>query len=97
MYANAYPNATSSAIITLKPTAKRIVPTLECLPRNGRGRSSVENSPRRKPRAVFLYASAYPNATSSAIITLKPAAKRIVPTLECLPWDISGISSSTTT
>ena len=54
MYANAYPKATSSAIITLKPAAKRIVPTLECLPRNGRGRSSAESSPRRKPRAVFV-------------------------------------------
>ena len=39
----------------------------------------------------------YPSATSSAIMTLKPAAKAIVPILECFPCDISGISSSTTT
>ncbi len=40
---------------------------------------------------------AYPNATSSTIITLKPTAKKTVPMLECFPCDISGISSSTTT
>ena len=40
---------------------------------------------------------AYPSATSSVIMTLKPAAKKIVPMLECFPCDISGISSSTTT
>ena len=28
-----YPSATSSTIITLKPTAKNTVPTLECCPR----------------------------------------------------------------
>ena len=39
----------------------------------------------------------HPSATSSTIITLNPSAKQIVPTLECSPWDISGISSSTTT
>ena len=39
----------------------------------------------------------YPSATSSTIITLKPTAKNTVPTLECCPCDISGISSSTTT
>ena len=39
----------------------------------------------------------YPSATSSTIITLKPTAKNIVPTFECCPCDISGISSSTTT
>ena len=39
----------------------------------------------------------YPSATSSAIMMLKPTAKASVPRLECLPWDISGISSSTTT
>ena len=39
----------------------------------------------------------YPSATSSTIITLKPTAKNTVPTLECYPCDISGISSSTTT
>ena len=39
----------------------------------------------------------YPSATSSTIITLKPTAKNIVPTFECSPCDISGISSSTTT
>ena len=96
MYANAYPNATSSAIITLKPAAKRIVPTLECLPWNGREEAQPKTA-HGASRGCFLYANAYPNATSSAIITLKPTAKRIVPTLECLPWDISGISSSTTT
>ena len=40
---------------------------------------------------------AYPSATSSVIITLKPTAKNTVPRLECFPCDISGISSSTTT
>ena len=39
----------------------------------------------------------HPSATSSTIITLKPTAKNIVPTFECCPCDISGISSSTTT
>ena len=39
----------------------------------------------------------YPSATSSTIITLKPTAKNTVPTLECRPCDISGISASTTT
>ena len=39
----------------------------------------------------------HPSATSSTIITLKPTAKSIVPTFECCPCDISGISSSTTT
>ena len=33
----------------------------------------------------------YPSATSSVIITLKPAAKKIVPMLECRPCDISGV------
>ena len=41
--------------------------------------------------------SRHPSATSSTIITLKPTAKNTVPTLECCPCDISGISSSTTT
>ena len=41
--------------------------------------------------------SIYPNATSSIIITLNPAAKKIVPMLECFPAAISGINSSTTT
>ena len=39
----------------------------------------------------------YPSATSRIIITLKPAAKNTVPTSECSPADISGMSSSTTT
>ena len=43
------------------------------------------------------YLHAYPSATSSVIITLKPTAKNTVPRLECFPCDISGISSSTTT
>lgn len=46
--------------------------------------------------SVCLHIS-YPNATSSIIMTVNPAAKRSVPTLECAPSDISGISSSTTT
>ncbi len=41
--------------------------------------------------------SAYPRATSSIIMRLKPTAKKMVPMLECSPSDISGISSSTTT
>lgn len=39
----------------------------------------------------------HPNATSNAIISVKPTANISVPTLECSPSDISGISSSTTT
>ena len=35
----------------------------------------------------------HPSATSSAIITLNPNAKHSVPTLECCPWDISGIKT----
>ena len=50
---------------------------------------------RRRQR--LLHPRAYPSATSSVIITLKPTAKKTVPRLECFPWDISGISSSTTT
>ena len=46
---------------------------------------------------VMVRRSVYPSATSSAIMMLKPTAKASVPRLECLPWDISGISSSTTT
>lgn len=43
---------------------------------------------------IFL---SHPNATSSIIMMLKPSAKHTVPTSECRPFDISGISSSTTT
>ena len=50
---------------------------------------------RRRQR--LLHPRVYPSATSSVIITLKPTAKKTVPRLECFPWDISGISSSTTT
>lgn len=39
----------------------------------------------------------HPRATSSTIITLKPAAKASTPMWEWRPWDISGIISSTTT
>ena len=46
---------------------------------------------------VFKTPNRHPSATSSTIITLKPTAKNTVPTLECCPCDISGISSSTTT
>ena len=46
---------------------------------------------------IILYRPAarnlYPSATSSAIITLNPNAKHSVPTLECRPWDISGIKT----
>ena len=49
---------------------------------------------RRKRR---FYQDYYPNATSSAIIRLKPTANEITPIFECFPADISGISSSTTT
>ena len=38
-----------------------------------------------------------PSATSSAIIKVKPRENVNAPTSECSPWDISGISSSTTT
>ncbi len=37
------------------------------------------------------------SATSSAIMSVKPTAKNMTPVSECLPTDISGISSSTTT
>ena len=56
---------------------------------------SVESRCSRRQR--LLHPRAYPSATSSVIITLKPTAKKTVPRLECFPWDISGISSSTTT
>lgn len=48
---------------------------------------------------VFSYDGilSHPNATSNAIISVKPTANISVPTLECSPSDISGISSSTTT
>ena len=39
----------------------------------------------------------HPSTTSSTIITLKSTTKNTVPTLECCPCDIFGISSSTTT
>ena len=39
----------------------------------------------------------YPSATSSAIISVNPAANIKTPMFECSPSDISGISSSTTT
>ncbi len=55
----------------------------------------VESRCNRRQR--LLHPRAYPSATSSVIITLKPTAKKTVPRLECFPWDISGISSSTTT
>ena len=48
-------------------------------------------------RKALRFFVCQPNDTSKTIITLKPAAKNRVPTLECFPWDISGISSSTTT
>lgn len=53
--------------------------------------------PKKVLPAVFLSTESHPSATSSTIITLKPTAKNSVPILECLPSDISGISSSTTT
>ena len=49
----------------------------------------------KKPAPSMV--AAYPKATSSVIMMLKPTAKKIVPMLECRPCDISGISSSTTT
>ncbi len=52
---------------------------------------------RFRKRFAFKTPNRHPSATSSTIITLKPAAKNTVPTLECCPCDISGISSSTTT
>ena len=57
---------------------------------------SVESRCSRR-RQRLLHPRVYPSATSSVIITLKPTAKKTVPRLECFPWDISGISSSTTT
>lgn len=39
----------------------------------------------------------YPRTTSSVIIIENPTANAIVPMFECLPSDISGISSSITT
>ena len=46
---------------------------------------------------VKLTKNFYPRDTSSIIIRLNPTAKHRVPTSEWRPWDISGISSSTTT
>jgi|GEM_PF-5046578 len=45
----------------------------------------------------FIYHFLYPNTTSSTIIRANPTAKPTVPKLECDPFDVSGISSSTTT
>lgn len=39
----------------------------------------------------------HPITTSNTIIIAKPIAKPIVATLECSPWEASGMSSSTTT
>ena len=47
--------------------------------------------------ALFGASTLYPSATSSAIMTVNPAAKNNVPRLECSPAGASGISSSTTT
>ena len=46
---------------------------------------------------ISLQITFYPNATSSTIMRLNPAAKNMVPMLEWSPADISGINSSTTT
>lgn len=46
---------------------------------------------------VIIYHFLYPNTTSSTIIRANPTAKPTVPKLECSPFDVSGISSSTTT
>ena len=43
------------------------------------------------------YLTFQPRSTSSDIIRRKPKAKPIVPMLECFPFCVSGISSSTTT
>ena len=61
------------------------------------GFAGLEESRCSRRRQRLLHPRAYPSATSSVIITLKPTAKKTVPRLECFPWDISGISSSTTT
>ena len=39
----------------------------------------------------------YPNATSRDIMIINPSVKAMMPTSECLPADMAGINSSTTT
>ena len=46
---------------------------------------------------IFLCLYDYPRVTSKNNIRLNPSIKNIVAAFECLPCDISGISSSTTT
>lgn len=61
--------------------------------------SSVEKESLKKQefhRTIFII-QVYPNVVSSAIIRVNPTAKAMVPQSECLPADISGISSSITT
>lgn len=61
--------------------------------------SSVEKESLKKQefhRTIFII-QVYPNVVSSAIIRVNPTAKAMVPQSECLPSDISGISSSITT
>lgn len=57
----------------------------------------IENNITYEIKSFFDCLDLYPNTTSSIIIRLKPNAKNTVPMLECLPVDISGINSSTTT
>ncbi len=61
------------------------------------GRHKQAAHPPGVPPAFVIPMPRYPSATSSTIIRLKPMAKKMVPTLVCVPCDISGISSSTTT
>ena len=58
---------------------------------------TTKKPPRRTAFSKNFMNHIHPSATSSAIMTENPTAKKMVPILECLPSDISGISSSTTT
>ena len=48
-------------------------------------------------RCFIITSFLYPKATSSTIISTKPTANAMVPTLLCSPSFASGINSSTTT
>lgn len=87
-----HPKATKNRPQLLK--AKTLI---EMARMNVRGDNGIKL---KNPKTVFpspRHAILYPIATSSVSMSVNPTAKRRVPTFECLPADISGMSSSTTT
>ena len=95
-----HPSATSSAIIRGKAFSPCLIPAPRRAPSSGKMRSPRASSQRhveRHHQGKCVLPAPHPSATSSAIIREKPAANETTPVSECLPADISGISSSTTT